>query len=58
MSCVWFMMLSSPSIKKKRFYISFMEILGLLVLISCLDFFRHPVLHLKRQVRVVPQEGR
>lgn len=35
-----------------------MEILGLLVLISCLDFFRHPVLHLKRQMRVVPQEGR
>lgn len=43
--------------KKGGFYIIFMDILGLLGLISCLDFFKHPVLHLKRQVRVVPQEG-
>lgn len=57
MSRVWFTMLSSLSIKKRGFYIIFMDILGLLVHISCLDFFKHPVLHLKRQVRVVPQEG-
>lgn len=34
-----------------------MKILGLLVLISCLDFFKHLVLHLKRQVRMVSPGG-